>query len=180
MIVDPAAYPTYREFAKTASRDGCVVQACAVNVIGSPSVNVLIEPDGCVRVLSTIDQVFNPWYKAVGGTFPQQTVPPVALYHATVALGHACYDSGVVGYFNVDFVVFHTKGAVRLWGVDIKLGCASSLAAYKLFDYLLAGTFHSMDGTYLVPADTISTPGRRAEPGTPDDVVVADGSPGDE
>lgn len=58
--------------------------------------------------------MFSPWYKAVGGTFPQQSVPPLALYNATVALGHACYDAGVVGYLNVDFVVFRAKGAVRM------------------------------------------------------------------
>lgn len=55
VVVDPAAYPTYREFAKAASRGGCVLQACPLNVIGSPSVNLLVEPDGCVRLLSTFD-----------------------------------------------------------------------------------------------------------------------------
>ena len=70
---------------------------------------------------------------------------------------------------SVDYVVFRTKGAVRLWGVDIKLGSSSSLAAFMLFDYLLAGNFHSSDGTYLVAADgaTSATHGASAAASSP-------------
>lgn len=48
--------------------------------------------------------------------------------------------------------------------MDLKLGCSSSLAAYKLFDYLLAGNFHASNGTYTVAMDSAETPSGGTSP----------------
>ena len=60
-------------------------------VSGSPSVNLFIDPLGGVRLISSHEQMFCPPYRAIGSSFPQSSVPPVALSQAALAVGKACY-----------------------------------------------------------------------------------------
>ena len=67
--------------------------AAHTGVIGSPSVNLFIDPLGGVRLISTHEQMFCPPYRVVGSSFPQSSVPPVPLTEAALAVGTACYNA---------------------------------------------------------------------------------------
>ena len=62
-------------------------------VVGSPSVNLFIDPLGGVRLVSSHEQMFCPPYRAIGSSFPQSSVPPVPLTQAALAVGRACYNA---------------------------------------------------------------------------------------
>lgn len=64
-----------------------------VGVIGSPSVNLFIDPLGGVRLISSHEQMFCPPYRAIGSSFPQSSVPSVPLTQAALAVGRACYNA---------------------------------------------------------------------------------------
>ncbi len=66
---------------------------CVAGVIGSPSVNLFIDPLGGVRLISSHEQMFCPPYRVIGSSFPQSSVPPVPLTEAALAVGRACYDA---------------------------------------------------------------------------------------
>lgn len=68
------------------------VIACT-GVIGSPSVNLFVDPLGGVRLISSHEQMFCPPYRVIGSSFPQSSVPPVPLTEAALAVGRACYNA---------------------------------------------------------------------------------------
>ena len=76
---------------------GAIVEAAAPVTLGSPSVNLLIEPTGAVKVLSTMEQIFCPAFRAVGHSFPQASVVHSALYDAASAIGKTLAQQAVIG-----------------------------------------------------------------------------------
>lgn len=113
--------------------------------------NLLIEPDGSVTVVSSHDQIFARPYVYAGALFPQQSVPPEALSALAQALGRACYANGVIGAVGVDLVaVFdHARDSLRLFAVDLNLRTTETAAAFQLFDFLMNGRTR-VDGTYQI------------------------------
>ncbi|GFR40108.1 hypothetical protein Agub_g662, partial [Astrephomene gubernaculifera] len=171
------SYPTYRDYISTLARRGGVLEGCPHMAVGSPCVNLFIDPAGAVTVLSTHEKIFCYPYRAVGTTFPQSSVPHRALYDAALAVGRSAYDAGLLGHVMVDFVTLLEPpggvgagegaalqglgaggggaGGLRLWLVDLRPGITPSLTAFQLFDFLSAGTFNPMTGAYLVQLDPI-------------------------
>ncbi|GLI64066.1 hypothetical protein VaNZ11_007230 [Volvox africanus] len=165
------SYPTYRDYVTALARRGGVLEGCPHMAVGSPCVNLFIDPNGAVTVLSTHEKIFCYPYRAVGTTFPQSSVPHRALYDATLAVGRSAYATGVVGHVMVDFVTLLeppgggadvsppgnpiNPGGLRLWLVDLRPGITPSLTAFQLFDFLAAGTFNPMTGAYIVELDPI-------------------------
>lgn len=47
-------------------------------------------------------------------------------------------------------MVHRAGGLLRLWGTDLTAGPTAAVAAFQLFDFLAAGTFHPRRGQYLV------------------------------
>lgn len=137
-------------------------------MIGSPSVNLVIGPDGTVDVISTQEQLLSgiphpkqrrkhrtgaseailhavastqPGFSYVGCAFPARTVPHAALRGAALAVGQVLAKQGVIGHVGVDFVTFWDGSlcAQKLWAVDLNLRPTSSYACFKLFDFLAGG-----------------------------------------
>lgn len=73
-------------------------------VIGSPSVNLFIDPLGGVRLISSHEQMFCPPYRAIGSSFPQASVPSVPLTQAALAVGRACYNASKLPLLILMFV----------------------------------------------------------------------------
>lgn len=56
-IVSEYVYPTWKEFVMAFKKHGGVIEAVPPNVIGSPTVNILIAPDGEINIMSVQEQV---------------------------------------------------------------------------------------------------------------------------
>lgn len=132
-------------------RYGGVVEGCPSRISGSPSVNLCIEPNGDVNILSTHDQIFSPPYCFVGASFPQSSVPHAALSDAAQAIGQAAYEEGIFGYVGVDFVAFQSEQkSLRIWAVDMNIRYTPTMASFSLFHFLAGGRFNGHLGCYEV------------------------------
>jgi hypothetical protein len=76
---------------------GAVVEAAAEVTLGSPTASILIEPDGTVRIIATMEQIFSPAYCCVGHTFPQTSVVHLALADAAAAIGKHLFAVRCIG-----------------------------------------------------------------------------------
>jgi len=108
--VKPAAvetYPTFRHFLDEFRRVGGVLQQVPEGIVGSPSVHVLIEPDGHVEVLGTTEAMRAP---LAHFTAAAHMSPHSSGGHAVVAaglrVGRALAMKGVFGFATVDLVVY--------------------------------------------------------------------------
>lgn len=147
------AYANWKEFENRFTRVGGVIEACPKDIRGSPSVNLMIEPDGTVRFSSSHDQIILPdTYQYIGCSFPQTSVPHLALQGASMSIGKELYRVGVIGHVGVDFVAFwdNEVNSLRLWAVDLNLRLTKSAVTYYLFDFLMDGHQHTSTGSYYV------------------------------
>ena len=59
--------------------------------------------------------------------------------------------AGIIGHVEVDFVASKEEDRLRLWAVDLNPRPTASLSGFQLFDFLAAGQFDPVLGTYWVP-----------------------------
>ena len=97
---------SWQDYVDAFKRVGGVVEASPLTIHASPSANLFIEPDGNLSLTSTHEQIFSSTFTFVGAAFPQISVPFPALREATIAVGRACYERGIVGHVGVDYVAF--------------------------------------------------------------------------
>ena len=57
----------------------------------------------------------------------------------------------IIGHVEVDFVASREDDRLRLWAVDLNVCPTASLSSFQLFDFLAAGQFDPVSGTYWVP-----------------------------
>lgn len=143
---------SWRDFAVVFKRVGGVIEASPLEIHASPSANLLIEPDGQLTIHSTHEQIFSQPFTFVGATFPQTSVPYPALREATLAIGEACFERGIIGHVGIDFVAFMDHlGMLRMWAVDLNLRLTHTCLTFNFFDFLVGGSFDSAVGVYNAP-----------------------------
>ena len=142
---------SWKDYVAAFSRVGGVIEAAPLHISSSPSVNLLVEPDGNVSVKSAHEQIFSTPFTFVGAAFPQTAVPFAALREASLAIGRACHERGVIGHVGVDFVSFiDATGQLRLWAVDLNARLTHTAVTFNFFDFLVGGEFDERVGRYTV------------------------------
>ena len=100
------SYPTYRDYVTSLARRGGVLEGCPHMAVGSPCVNLFIDPCGHVSVLSTHEKIFCYPYRAVGTTFPQVCVLRPQAVTTTVSARSCLRPSPVIGTRTTTPVVY--------------------------------------------------------------------------
>ncbi len=149
-MVSPFVYPTWSDFVQGVKINGGVIEAVPTNVVGSPVVNLFIEPDGTISILSCQEQLLSPQFCSLGAAFPQNSVPHEALRDASMSVGRVCVRKHIFGYVSIQYIVFiGEESALKLWAVDLNLHLTNNSLLHMVFDHAASGQMDQETGHYV-------------------------------
>eukprot|EP00111_Clytia_hemisphaerica_P002942 TCONS_00008338-protein len=140
VIIDEFLFPKSSNFLKIFCRNGGILQACPpTDSVTGITANVLIEPDGQLKIISIADQVHsNSQYRCWGFTLPQSSIQPEIIKEAIWTICQACMNREIIGYVTIDFVTFldpDTNSQV-LWAVDLKIMYSTSNSMIQMMQFM--------------------------------------------
>ncbi|NWR37543.1 IQCH protein, partial [Tachuris rubrigastra] len=141
--VNEKRFPTWEKFLQTFLTQGGVIEAFPLSsTVTNLTVDLLIEPTGEIRIVSSGDQLHAEGpFRSSGTTIPQRSVDPAVLNSLCWKIGDACRSKGVLGYLSVDFVAFTHPQTMeqQVWATDLDLCYSDQLALTQLMLYMTDG-----------------------------------------
>lgn len=161
---------TRKEYlAKLRQMGGVVEELVEARGLRSPSVQVRINPDRSIQLLSSHEQVLGG---PLGQTYLGCRFPADGAYRATLQgqatrVAEILRDRGVVGRFAVDFIVWPSGGGWDVLAIEINLRMGGTTAPFLALQFLTGGDtdeetglFRAADGTekYYFATDNLRSP----------------------
>ena len=152
----PASGEPPHSFLQKLERMGGVVEAFVEGGDGmpsdSPSAQLLVDPDGTLRLLSTHDQVLGGpiGQTYVGCRFPASDAYRSAIQERGLAVGRAMSSYGATGRFGIDFLVPRLDGDPGVpHAIEINLRMGGTTFPFMVLELLVEGAFDPATGRYV-------------------------------
>ncbi|XP_056427622.1 IQ domain-containing protein H isoform X5 [Hyla sarda] len=153
--VNRSHYPTWDKFLQVLVSRGGVIEAFPpAESITCLTIDLLINPDGEIQVLSCGDQIHSSIpLQSVGSSVPQCSVPSDILMSMCSSIGEACKTRGVLGYLSVELLTFIDPLSLeqQIWATDLDLCYSDQLAMTQLLLYFTNGTLDCKNSRLTVP-----------------------------
>ena len=138
----------------------------------SPSAQLLIHPDGTVRVTSTHDQILGGAddQTFIGCCFPAHHSYRARVRDAAHVIGRELAGQGVIGHLSIDFLADALDPDTPVTALEINLRIGGATAPFHFMDAVVAGVHDSVSGDYrardgssraYAASDRVQVPGLR-------------------
>lgn len=149
-------YSEWSEYLQGFCRVGGVIEAaptCLSVQMGSPSISFMIEPDGEVQLIGSMDRFAAREYINAGCMYPQLSLPNMNMMTISKSIGDVLYNKGIFGHVTVDLVSFPDPTSPQahplFWAIDLNCGLTDYATSCQFFDFLMVIIIHKITLTFV-------------------------------
>lgn len=139
-------------FEKFHEMGGIVEEFLEGDIKMSPSVQIVINPNHTIDIVSTHDQLLggDEGQIFIGAVFPADKIYSVSLAKAGRKIAEHMITKGVMGRFAIDFISVHQPdGSWEHYAIEINLRKGGTTHPYLMLQFLTDGTYHADTGDFL-------------------------------
>jgi hypothetical protein len=115
------------EFFRTINLVGAIAEIVPFEVLAFPCVALFLSGDSRIDVIGTYDRLHHDPFQFSAALVPECCVDFRELLGHAKSVGSVLLKRGVIGFVNVDFMVFEENGHLMLMGFDIRINTYPSL-----------------------------------------------------